>query len=172
MSKKGTFFIVFTLFYGLILYQFAFHPLLRKIRKMRNNLHQVKIQLIEVQKTVDKLASLQRELRLRKIEEKSMENYLFSSKELSNFIPSLTSLMKENGVEVVSVNFKKEEGSLFPEKIVEFFVRGSFRNISYILQRIEDMKKMVILKDFYIERTSFKPVSTLCKIDIEVLMGE
>ncbi len=170
MDRKKLGLVAFTVIYGLILYQFAFHPLLNKIRKLKNNLYQVKLQLTEVQKTVNKLASLQKKLRLRKIEEKKLEIYLFSPEELNNFIPSLTSLMKENGVEVVSVNFKEERGKIFNGKIIEVFVKGSFRNISSILQKIENTKKLAVLKNFHLERISSNPLSILGKIDIEVFM--
>ena len=172
MDRKKIGFVVLTVLYGVLLYQFAFHPLLGRVRKLKDNLHQVKLQLVEVQKTVNKLADLQKELRIRNEELEKLEVQLFSSQDFNDFITGFTSWAKELGVETVSLNFHDRKDNIYPAKVVEVFLRGSFKNISRLLQKVEEMEKLSVVKGFYLERISSQPVMILGKIEVEITVKE
>ncbi|GEM_PF-4470019 len=172
MDRKKTGFIILTVLYIVIVYQFAFHPLLIRIRKLKDNLQQVKLQLIAVQQTVNKLAELQRELRIENEVRAKLETRLFSPTEFNDFVTNFTSWVKELGVETVSINFQDDQSNIYPNKVLEIFLRGSFRDISRLLQQVEKMEKLGIIKSFYLERVSSQPVTILGKIEIEIVVKE
>ncbi len=172
-TRRKTVVILLSIFYLIIFYQFAYRPLRKKARILRNDLIQIKLQLVEIKRAVNRLADLEKEVRDLKEKLVSEERKLFTRGEINNFISELTSSLQKEGVEVVSLNFREDnQEKPYPPVILEIFVRGNYHRIASFISRLENRGKLESIQFFTLERISLSPVTVLGRIRLELRIKE
>jgi len=172
MNRRRIIYFLIAIIYFFLFYRFLFQPQLKRLHRVREELNAVKVQVLEAQKTVDRLAELEREFENKK-KEFIAESKSFVRKE--NFpllLSDLANLLRERDLEIVSINFSTPSVSSLPSRSIHLLVKGRYKEIMDFFEEMKKRKELIALEKFSLERVYPSPPILLVKLDYRVMIKE